>query len=90
MRVPVAERGSDWDKLRIFSVGATAADSFAHAGGARGLGQPAANRRVSGLEQELKVSLFHRYARGLVLTGQGEHLLRPAVENGIGTGVLPD
>jgi len=45
---------------------------------------------VSGLEQDLKVSLFHRQVRGLVLTGLGEHLLRRAVENGIGTGVLPD
>jgi len=38
-----------------------------------------ANRRlgrgVSALEQDLKVSLFHRHAHGLVFTGQGELLL---------------
>ena len=40
--------------------------------------QSAVSRQVSALEQELAVSLFHRHARGLILTEQGELLLRTA------------
>jgi DNA-binding transcriptional LysR family regulator len=36
------------------------------------------SRQVSALEQELTVSLFHRHARGLILTEQGELLYRTA------------
>jgi DNA-binding transcriptional LysR family regulator len=36
------------------------------------------SRQVSALEQELAVSLFHRHARGLILTEQGELLYRTA------------
>jgi DNA-binding transcriptional LysR family regulator len=64
----------DWDKLRSFSA-AAAAGSFTHAGEALGLSQSAVSRQVSALEQDLKVPLFHRHARGLVLTEQGELLL---------------
>ena len=39
-----------------------------------GLSQSAVSRQVSALEQELGVSLFHRHARGLILTEQGELL----------------
>ena len=39
-----------------------------------------ARRYECALEQELKVPLFHRHARGLVLTEQGELLLRTARE----------
>jgi len=35
---------------------------------------------VSALEQELSVALFHRHARGLILTEQGELLYRTAHE----------
>jgi thioredoxin reductase (NADPH) len=35
-------------------------------------------RQVSALEQELSVSLFHRHARGLILTEQGDLLFRTA------------
>ena len=69
----------DWDKLRTFTAVA-AAGSFTHAGEALGLSQSAVSRQVSALEQDLKVSLFHRHARGLVLTEQGELLLRTARE----------
>ncbi len=69
----------DWDKLRAFSA-AAAAGSFTQAGEALGLSQSAVSRQVSSLEQDLKVSLFHRHARGLVLTEQGELLLRTARE----------
>jgi DNA-binding transcriptional LysR family regulator len=40
------------------------------------MSQSAVSRQVSALEKELGVSLFHRHARGLVLTEQGEMLLR--------------
>jgi DNA-binding transcriptional LysR family regulator len=73
------EAGLDWDKLRTFSA-AAATGSFTQAGEALGLSQSAVSRQVSALEQDLKVPLFHRHARGLVLTEQGELLLRTARE----------
>ena len=63
----------DWDKLRIFHVVADAG-SFTHAGEALKLSQSAVSRHISGLEETLGVSLFHRHARGLILTEQGELL----------------
>jgi DNA-binding transcriptional LysR family regulator len=69
----------DWGKLKIFHVVAEAG-SFTHAGEALGLSQSAVSRQISALEQELKVPLFHRHARGLILTEQGEVLFRTAHE----------
>ena len=69
----------DWEKLKIFHVVAEAG-SFTHAGEALGLSQSAVSRQISALEQELKVPLFHRHARGLILTEQGEVLFRTAHE----------
>jgi DNA-binding transcriptional LysR family regulator len=65
----------DWDKLRVFHA-AAAAGSFTHAGEALGLSQSAVSRQVSALEQDLQIPLFHRHARGLILTEQGELLFR--------------
>lgn len=67
----------DWDKLRIFHEAAEAG-SFTHAGEQLGLSQSAVSRQVSALEKELDVPLFHRHARGLKLTEQGELLYRTA------------
>src|SRR6266540_4372702 len=67
----------DWDKLKIFHVVAEAG-SFTHAGEQLGLSQSAVSRQVSALEQELNVPLFHRHARGLILTEQGDLLYRTA------------
>jgi len=67
----------DWDKLRIFHAAAEAG-SFTHAGEQLRMSQSAVSRQVSALERELKVSLFHRHARGLVLTEQGEMLFSTA------------
>jgi DNA-binding transcriptional LysR family regulator len=67
----------DWDKLKVFHAAAEAG-SFTHAGEQLGLSQSAVSRQVSALEQELNVSLFHRHARGLILTEQGELLHRTA------------
>jgi DNA-binding transcriptional LysR family regulator len=67
----------DWDKLRVFHAAAEAG-SFTHAGDALNMSQSAVSRQVSALEQELGVPLFHRHARGLILTEQGELLMRTA------------
>jgi DNA-binding transcriptional LysR family regulator len=67
----------DWDKLKVFHAAAQAG-SFTHAGEQLGLSQSAVSRQVSALESELGVSLFHRHARGLILTEQGELLHRTA------------
>ncbi|WP_072395525.1 LysR family transcriptional regulator [Hyphomicrobium sp. CS1GBMeth3] len=69
----------DWDKLRIFHA-AAAAGSFTHAGEALHMSQSAVSRQVSALEKDLKVALFHRHARGLVLTEQGELLYATVAE----------
>ncbi|RME18274.1 MAG: LysR family transcriptional regulator [Alphaproteobacteria bacterium] len=63
----------DWDKLRIFHAVADAG-SLTHAGEALGLSQSAVSRQIRGLEESLNVTLFHRHARGLILTEQGELL----------------
>jgi DNA-binding transcriptional LysR family regulator len=69
----------DWDKLRIFHAAAEAG-SFTHAGDSLRMSQSAVSRQVSALEKDLGVSLFHRHARGLVLTEQGDMLFRTASE----------
>jgi DNA-binding transcriptional LysR family regulator len=63
----------DWDKLRIFHAAAEAG-SFTHAGDSLHMSQSAVSRQVSALETDLGVKLFHRHARGLILTEQGELL----------------
>ncbi|MFO1168946.1 MAG: LysR family transcriptional regulator [Rhodoblastus sp.] len=65
----------DWDKLRVFHAAAEAG-SFTHAGERLGLSQSAVSRQVGALEQDLDTPLFHRHARGLILTEQGDILLR--------------
>jgi len=67
----------DWDKLRVFHAVAEAG-SFTHAGEELNLSQSAVSRQVSALEEELQVPLFHRHARGLALTEQGQLLYRTA------------
>jgi DNA-binding transcriptional LysR family regulator len=69
----------DWDKLRIFHAAAEAG-SFTHAGDMLRMSQSAVSRQVSALERDLGIALFHRHARGLVLTEQGEMLFRTATE----------
>lgn len=61
----------DWDKLRIFHAVADAG-SLTHAGDALHLSQSAVSRQIRALEETLGVTLFHRHARGLILTEQGE------------------
>lgn len=63
----------DWDKLRIFH---SVADigSLTHAGERLHLSQSAVSRQIRALEESLNITLFHRHARGLILTEQGELL----------------
>jgi DNA-binding transcriptional LysR family regulator len=69
----------DWDKLRVFHAVAEAG-SFTHAGETLNLSQSAVSRQISALEENLQVPLFHRHARGLILTEQGESLNRTVRE----------
>lgn len=64
----------NWDKLRMFHAVAEAG-SFTHACNKLNISQSAISRQISSLEDQLGVSLFHRHARGLLLTEQGELLL---------------
>jgi DNA-binding transcriptional LysR family regulator len=67
----------DWDKIRIFYA-VSEAGSFTRAGDDLGLSQSAVSRQISALERELKAPIFHRHARGLILTEQGDLLFRAA------------
>ena len=66
-------RAMDWDKLRIFHAVADAG-SLTHAGDRLNLSQSAVSRQIRALEESLNATLFHRHARGLILTEQGELL----------------
>ena len=74
-----AQAALDWDKLRVFHAAAEAG-SFTHAADRLKLSQSAISRQVSALEQEVGVPLFHRHARGLEMTEQGEILYHTANE----------
>ena len=65
----------DWDKLRVFHAVAEAG-SFTHAADTLNLSQSAISRQISTLETSLENTLFHRHARGLMLTEHGENLYR--------------
>ncbi len=67
----------DWDKLRVFYAVAEAG-SLTHAGETLHLSQSAVSRQIRGLEESLGATLFHRHARGLILTEQGDLLYAAA------------
>ena len=67
----------DWDKLKIFHTVAEAG-SFTNASTILNLSQSAISRQIQSLEKDLKINLFERHARGLVLTSNGEYLFRTA------------
>ncbi len=69
----------DWDKLRVF-YNVVESGSFTRAATRLQIGQSAISRQISGLEERMGVPLFHRHARGLLLTEQGELLFRTARE----------
>ncbi|HUX79955.1 MAG TPA: LysR family transcriptional regulator [Alphaproteobacteria bacterium] len=67
----------DLDKLKIFYYVAKA-KKFTTASEILNISQPALSRSIQLLEERLRIKLFHRHARGLTLTAQGE-LLAPVV-----------
>jgi len=69
----------DWDRVRIFHAVA-GAGSFTRAADRLGLSQSAISRQIGALEETIGTPLFHRHARGLILTEQGEILLQTAEE----------
>ena len=69
----------DWDKLKIFHAVAEAG-SFTSATVNLNLSQSAISRQIQSLEQDLKVQLFERHARGLTLTENGEYVFKTAHE----------
>ena len=69
----------DWDKLKIFHTVAEAS-SFTKAATVLNLSQSAISRQIQSLENELKIQLFERHARGLVLTDNGKYLFQTAHE----------
>ena len=69
----------DWDKLKIFHAVAESG-SFTKASTVLNLSQSAISRQIQTLENELKIHLFERPARGLVLTDNGEYLYKTAHE----------
>ena len=69
----------DWDKLKVFhAVGE--AGNFTKATYILNLSQSAISRQIQSLEQELKIQLFERHARGLSLTENGEYLFKTVQE----------
>ena len=69
----------DWDKLKIFHTVAEAS-SFTKASTILNLSQSAISRQIQSLENDLKIKLFERHARGLALTDNGKYLFKTAHE----------
>ena len=69
----------DWDKLKIFHAVAEAG-SFTSATVILNISQSAISRQIQSLEEDLKVKLFERHARGLTLTENGEYVYKTAHE----------
>jgi DNA-binding transcriptional LysR family regulator len=63
----------DWEKLRLFETVAEAG-SFTEAARRLHVSQPALSRQIAALEGDLGAKLFHRHARGLAMTHEGEQL----------------
>ena len=63
----------DWENPRT-SHEAADAGVFMRAGDALNLSQSTESRQVSALEDSLQTPLFHRHARGVLLTEQGKLL----------------
>ena len=69
----------DWEKLRLFHCVAEAG-SFTEAARRLHMSQPALSRQILALEASLGAKLFHRHARGLAMTHEGEQLYRATHE----------
>ena len=69
----------NWDKLKIFHAVAEAG-SFTSATVILNISQSAISRQIQSLEEDLKVKLFERHARGLTLTENGEYVFNTVRE----------
>jgi DNA-binding transcriptional LysR family regulator len=69
----------DWEKLRLFHAVAEAG-SFTEAAKRLHMSQPALSRQIQALEASLGAKLFHRHARGLAMTHEGEQLHEATAE----------
>ena len=67
----------DWDKLKTFHAAAATGSLTAAADKLR-ISQSAVSRQITALEDYLEMPLFHRHARGLTLTEQGQILFKTA------------
>ncbi len=65
--------GFDWNRARAFLVVAEEG-SFSAAGRALNMSQPTLGRQIAAFEQELKLTLFERVGKKLVLTDSGQKL----------------
>ena len=63
----------DWEKLRLFHAVAEAG-SFTEGARRLNMSQPALSRQIQSLEAQFGAKLFHRHARGLAMTHEGEQL----------------
>jgi DNA-binding transcriptional LysR family regulator len=73
------DREISWDRLPVF-LAVAESGSFTKAGRKLDLSQSAVSRQIAALEESLKVFLFHRHTRKLVLTEQGEEFHRAVAE----------
>ncbi|GGX69498.1 LysR family transcriptional regulator [Litorimonas cladophorae] len=67
----------DWDKLKTFHAAAMTGSLTAAADKLK-ISQSAVSRQITALEEFLNMPLFHRHARGLTLTEQGQILYKTA------------
>ncbi len=67
----------DWDKLKTFHAAGQEGSLTAAADKLR-ISQSAVSRQITALEDYLNMPLFHRHARGLTLTEQGQILFQTA------------
>ena len=73
----------DWDKLKTFHAAASSG-SLTGAAERLGISQSAVSRQIAALEDSLSLPLFHRHARGLTLTEEGQILFKTSGEvNGL-------
>ena len=73
----------DWDKLKTFHAAARTG-SLTRAAEDLGISQSAVSRQIAALEEGMNLPLFHRHARGLTLTEEGQLLAKTAAEvNGL-------
>ena len=69
----------DWDKLKTFHAAARTG-SLTRAAEDLGISQSAVSRQIAALEDSMNLPLFHRHARGLTLTEEGQLLYKTAAE----------